>query len=219
MIDPLSKLGPKIVKEQNAYLRGMHLSELELLRGSARPKRFLVRQWFFVAGCFLVGVVVLTALVVGWKKTFARLTYQIQPRGNALGASSSATSEGKIGRWVAARDGQTSVIAFSDGSKLWLSSGARLRVMDLGRSHADLALEQGATQVRVEGTRLTEYHLWVGPFELTLPKGSAQVTWDPMTLQLDLVVQEGYVVIAGCQFGQGRSVAAGKELGTRCSEP
>lgn len=219
MLPPLSKLSQQIAKEQDGHLLDLHLSEFAILRDGGRSVGLLRRRWLLAVVFFLVGVVAVTALVHGYNAAFSRLTYQVQPISHTPGVTLSARSEGQAGRWVVAREGQTSVITFSDGSKLWLQSGGRLRVVELGRTRADLALEQGMAQVRVEGTRLTEYHLWVGPFELTLPKGSAQATWDPMTLQLDLVVQEGYVIIAGCQFGQGRSVTAGKELGTRCSEP
>jgi len=219
LLPPLSKLAPEIKKEQDQSLGELRLSAFDLLGRAEKTGLFYNRRWYLGVGCFLVGVVVVTALVAVFGKPFARLTYQVRSQGSALGAASSVQRDGKVGQWVAAREGQALAIFFSDGSMLGLKPGGRLRVTELGRTGAELALEHGIVQVQVEGTRLTEYHLWVGPFELTLPKGSAQATWDPMTLQLELVVQEGYVVIAGCQFGQGRSVTAGKELGTRCSEP
>jgi hypothetical protein len=219
MDTPLLKLGSQIATEQNERLRDLHLSEFDLLRIPGRSYRHQLRRWVIAVVLFLVGVVAVTALVVAWKKAFARLTYQIEPKESALGVATRGQDHERAGRWVAAREGRSSVVSFSDGSRIRLEPDARMRVIALGRNGAELALEQGIAHVRVEGSRLSEYHLWVGPFELTLPKGSMRASWDPMSLQLNLIVVEGYVVIAGCQYGAGRSVAAGRELGTRCSEP
>jgi hypothetical protein len=156
----------------------------------------------------LVGVVVGTALVVAAVLGFPPVTAAL--------VSGGASTPLEVGRWVAPKGDLSSDIAFSDGSRMTVSSASRLRVVDTHRRGADLSLESGGISIQVEGSRFTEYHFWVGPFELILPRSDAQISWDPVTLQLDLIVRSGYVVIAGCQFGAGRSVTSGKELATRC---
>jgi hypothetical protein len=216
---PLSKLGSEVAREQDGNLRGMHLSELDLLRGMGRSRYRSQRRWLVLSVWTLVLVVAVTTLVAAGNAVFPRLDCRWLPAADADKLGMDAAGTGQAGRWVAAPEGQPSRLAFTDQSSVALQPKSRLRVMKLGHRGADLSLEAGSASIRVEGSRFTEYHLWVGPFELILPRGHAQVTWDPMTLQLDLVVHEGYVVIAGCQFGEGRSVAAGKELATRCSAP
>jgi hypothetical protein len=224
MTETLSLLRPKIVDEQDALLKGLELSDLGRVVLASRERQRRIRRWALGLGSALVGVVAVTVVGLIVKHAFARLTYQIRSERTANDSAeplfeAMVPDSGTVGRWVAATGRQRTSVAFSDGSKLTLFPDARLRIVDLARNRADLALEQGSVDLRVEGTGLEEYHLRVGPFELTIPSGQAQATWDPMTLQLELVVQRGYVVIAGCQFGDGRSVAAGKELGARCSEP
>jgi hypothetical protein len=217
IVESLSTLGPKIAREQDAQL--LRASPSDFAKFSKRPRGSRVTWFRWTIGLcgFLLGIVAVTVLVVFVKQAFARLTYQI--RSEANGTVIVEPEPGKIGRWVAAAGRQRTTIDFSDGSKAVLADNARLRIADLSRDRADLALEQGTVDLTVDGNRPEEYRILVGPFELSLLSGRAQASWDPMTLQLELIVHQGYVVIAGCQFGDGRSVAAGKELGARCSEP
>jgi hypothetical protein len=152
----------------------------------------------------IVGTSLIVAAVLGFPKVEANLV------------ANGPQTPVEVGRWVASAGESPVDLIFSDGSRMAVSPASRLRVVDLNRRGADLSLETGGVSIQVEGSRFTEYHFWVGPFELILPRSDAQISWDPVTLQLDLIVRSGYVVIAGCQFGAGRSVTSGKELATRC---
>jgi len=234
LLPPLSKLGPEIAEEQDRALLGMRVSELDLGRGLGRRRQRDLRRWFRVLAGFLFLGGAACAAMVSLNRVLPIQTYKVSTSNRDLspilaGQLPSQTGPlnlgaGPLGQfpengWVFANDGQSTELLFGDRTRVLLKSGSRLRITQLGRRGATLALEQGTVDVLVEGSRITEYQLWVGPFELLLTKGNAQATWDPMTLQLDLIVHQGYVVIAGCQFGAGRSVTSGKELGTRCSEP
>ncbi|MGC4067612.1 MAG: hypothetical protein QM784_23790 [Polyangiaceae bacterium] len=204
---PLSRLVPDIVAEQDARLRGWSLSALDLL-GSAPGFRSRSRRSLRTLGVFLVGGIVGTVLLVAAALVF--------PEIEATLVSDGPPEALEVGRWVASASDSPVDVNFSDGVRMAIAPSSRLRVVGLNRRGADLSLETGGISIQVEGSRFTEYHFWVGPFELILPRSDAQISWDPVTLQLDLIVRSGYVVIAGCQFGAGRSVTSGKELATRC---
>lgn len=245
LLPPLSKLGPEIAAEQDRVLRGMRVTAGDLAVGVTPSRTIALRRWVRVLAWLVVLALSAKLLIVAFDILVPPLSYRQVTRGTAsavggrqkaapavasqgsVAQASSAvvahrTTEGPAGQmsgasWIWAPDSQTTEVLFSDRSQVSVRSGSRMRVLGLSRQGAELAIEQGTLEVQVEGSRFTEYHLWVGPFELFMTRGKAVATWDPSTLQLDLVVHEGYVVIAGCQFGEGRSVTSGKELGTRCS--
>jgi hypothetical protein len=131
--------------------------------------------------------------------------------------SPSATESTLYGHWVVASASEPKLVKFTDGSQIGLTPGSRMRVLGTNRRGAAINLESGKLELQVAGTSsLTEYWASVGPFSLALGSGRAVVSWDPASELLDLVVQEGFVVISGCQYGTGRSVTADKQLVTRC---
>lgn len=214
---PRFPLDVGLLSEQDQKLKGVKVSVEDVLRAPRRVRCLRITRLAPKLGWLLASALLLfsgTLLLMA----FSKVTYQVLPAMLDGQIAESTANADPIGRWVAAPSAVPRVLVFSDGTRAVAQPGARLRVLDLGLRGASLVLETGLVELRVDGTRFTEYQVSVGPFHLTIPRGRVTATWNPMTSQLDLVVLEGLVVIAGCQFAEGRSVSAGKELGARCSE-
>lgn len=204
-------LGAEIAREQDLVYGERGLSELDLVRalGGARPR--VERRYRRLA-------IVSLGLFVAVTTVFALVATRF-PVVECVVVGEPTTKDGAVdgfGRWVVASAQEPKLMNFSDGSAAKLAAESRIRLLGTNRRGASLTLESGSVELRVAGNRLTEYLVGVGPFSLLMTKGRAEVSWDPMNELLDLIVHDGYIVIAGCQFGPGRSVVAGKELGTRC---
>ncbi len=208
---PHFSLGAELARELDRVHGDRRLSELELMRGVGRARSRAVGRYSRIALsliCLFVAAVSLIAFVA-----FEFPLVQCAIEGEAPPAEG---GEVGFGRWVVASAEEPKQVDFSDGSKAKLAAGSKLRVIGANRRGASLTLESGSTELRVAGSRFAEYLVGAGPFSLAITTGRVELSWDPMNELLDLVVHEGYVVISGCQFGHGRSVMAGKELGTRC---
>jgi hypothetical protein len=203
-------LGADIAREQDRVLGDKHLSELDLLRGLGRP-RLRVAQPYRQIIVGLIGVLAVAAAVI------ATIAFRYPVVRYAIdGRAVTPVGHESLGRWVVAPAHESTVVTFSDRSTAKLVAASRMRVVGTSRRGVSLALESGSADLRVAGWRLTEYLVGVGPFTLAMTQAHLEISWDPQNELLELVVHDGYVVISGCQFGTGRSVMAGKELGTRC---
>jgi hypothetical protein len=122
-----------------------------------------------------------------------------------------------VGSWIMAPKGESTTLRFSDGVKATLLSETRARIGTVDSSSVTLLLESGTLDLFAAADETQRIRVGAGPFYATIERGNATVTWDFTHEELDLSVREGYVVVAGCQYEEGRSVAAGKELRTRCT--
>jgi hypothetical protein len=208
---PHVSLGAELAREQDRVHGDRRISELELMRGGGRARLRAAHRYRQIATILLGVFVVVTAFT-------AYIAFEFPVVHCAIDGEGALKDGGEVGfgRWVVASAQEPKQVAFSDGSLAKLAAGSRIRVIGTNRRGASVTLESGSTELRVAGSRFAEYLVGVGPFSLAITKGWVELSWDPMNELLDLVVHEGYVVISGCQFGPGRSVMAGKELGTRC---
>lgn len=230
---PHFSLGAELAREQDRVFGDMGISELDLIRGIGRARMRLIRRYrrfaIGVLGLFAVATAVTALVVFGFPVVRCTIQGAATTRASDSAAGSEASrgdgstnDAGKevgdegFGRWVVASAREPKQVNFSDGSVMRLAVGSRARLVGTNRRGASVTLESGSAELRVAGSRFTEYLVGVGPFSLAAVRGRLELSWDPMNELLDLVVHEGYVVISGCQFGPGRSVVAGKELGTRC---
>jgi len=208
-------LGAEIAREQERVYGDQCLTDLDLIHAVGRTRPGLARRYRRLAIWLVAILAFVAALTALFAIKFPCVQCSISGEASALMAAEGG-GEQAFGRWVAVSAQEPKQIRFSDGSMAMLAAGSRMRLVETNRRGASLMLESGAIELRVAGSRFTEYLVGVGSFSLTVAKGRVALSWDPMNELLELVVHEGYVVIAGCQFGPGRSVVAGKELGTRC---
>jgi len=130
-------------------------------------------------------------------------------------ASAGLTAPSLESNWLAVPEGESTTLEFAERVWLVLAGGARARISANTGSNVDLFLETGTVDVLSERGGVP-VRIAAGPFTMLVSEGSATFRWDMATEELELAVGEGVVVISGCQYEQGRSVSASKELRTHC---
>ena len=107
-------------------------------------------------------------------------------------------------------------LRFSDGSRVTLSGGARVRVADLGRRGATVVLEQGRVEVDVRHQRNTAWQLRAGTFGVAVTGTRFTMEWENRRQELTVVMEEGTVEVRGAAIGAGVPVvvSAGQRFRT-----
>lgn len=207
---PFVSLGAALASEQDRLLGNRRIRELDLVaarrrsRWQALPRRLQVILFLlgsFIAMTVTIGVIAAKIPVV---------------RYSVVGTPAVLPPQDKLGRWFAASANEPTVLRFSDGSTAKAAPGSRFRAVETNRRGATFVLESGTFALSVAGSQLSEYLVAAGPFTLRLVRSSVEVAWDPMTSSLTLFVKEGQPVLAGCQFGTGKSLAPVTKLDVRC---
>jgi transmembrane sensor len=110
-------------------------------------------------------------------------------------------------------------VAFEDGSRVVLASGARLRTTMLGPSSATLDLEKGRAHVHVVHTKDTRWMVRAGGYAVAVTGTRFRVDWRPETGAFSVVVEEGKVRVSGGLLNQAVDIAAGQSLGLQNPQP
>jgi hypothetical protein len=120
---------------------------------------------------------------------------------------------GTVGEWVAAEGSEPLAMRFSDGSALSLEPGTRMRVTETTADGAVVLVEQGTVHAEIKHAGpSTAWRLRAGPFAVQVTGTRFAAAWEPSTETLDLLVDEGSVVVNGPLLGPERTVAAGERL-------
>ncbi|MFZ5894206.1 MAG: FecR domain-containing protein [Myxococcota bacterium] len=109
-------------------------------------------------------------------------------------------------------------IDFSDGSRITLEPGSRVRIAELRSTGATLAVESGALDVSVQHNQKTDYRLSLGPFLVRVTGTRFNVSFSPEQDVLRLTMKEGTVVVSGCALGDPRPLRAGESLVASCRD-
>lgn len=107
---------------------------------------------------------------------------------------------------------QSVALAFSDGSALRVEPASRVRVVDVSRSGASVAVENGSLHVEVVHTGESRWRVIAGPITVRVTGTRFNVAWSALTEQFTLTVLEGSVTAAGSIIGAERPVTAGETL-------
>ncbi|HLV22904.1 MAG TPA: FecR domain-containing protein [Polyangiaceae bacterium] len=213
VLKPLQSLGKKIAEEQDALLR-VGSAQLASVRNRvfalALAQRRLVRTRAALgAGLALAAAV---ALTVGgsrwWQADPAPLSFRV---GTGHG-------EHPVGSWIAADEGRPVPISFSDGTRLLLDEGSRVRVVDTSERGAHIVLESGRADVRVLPRQHATWQISTGPFVVHVTGTMFEVAWNPERDDFELTLQAGSVTISGCVFGDGRRVLPGETVRAFCKD-
>ena len=103
-------------------------------------------------------------------------------------------------------------LAFDDGSRVVLSSGASLRTEMVGPSSASLELERGRAAVHVTHTRSTHWTVRAGAYWVLVTGTRFHLDWRPEDEALSVVVEEGSVRVTGGVLAEPLDVSAGQSL-------
>lgn len=207
---PLGALGRLVADEQDSALERASADTLpDRLRRIRPPSLWMQRKrrrwWLIGAGVILVGAVGIVAVRLG--------TGPSRSHGSTWDGARNHT----VGSWLMAPKGESTTLRFSDGLQATLSAESRARIGSADSSGVTLLLESGSVELVAGSDAGRWIRVGAGPFYATLEEGRATITWNFAEEELDLSVREGYVIVAGCQYEEGRSVAAGKELRTHCT--
>ncbi len=120
---------------------------------------------------------------------------------------------GAVGDWVAAEHDAPLGVRFSEGTRVTLAPGARIRVTEISASGAGLLIERGTVHAEVHHQgRDTRWAVRAGPFEVKVTGTTFDAGWDPTTEVFELSMAEGSVGVSGPLVPTGRVVVAGERL-------
>ena len=103
-------------------------------------------------------------------------------------------------------------LAFDDGSRVVLSSGASLRTGMVGPASASLELERGRAMVRVMHTRTTHWTVHAGTYQVAVTGTRFRLDWRPETGAFFVAVEEGSVRVSGGLLAEALDISAGQSL-------
>jgi transmembrane sensor len=103
-------------------------------------------------------------------------------------------------------------LAFDDGSRVVLSSGARMHTAMIGPSSATLEIERGRAQVHVVHTKDTRWMVHAGSYAIAVTGTRFRVDWQPESGAFSVVVEEGRVRVSGGLLTEAVDISAGQSL-------
>jgi hypothetical protein len=206
--EALERFGRRVARVQDAWLeRSMPLRGARdgfLLKVSAaRYPRRRHSMLMVAALAVLVGVLVVASRA--W----------LEPKPVVALVRSRAVPEHS---WLRSDARERLPIAFSDGSRVTLEPGARVRLAELRPTGATLAVESGELDVAVQHSTQTDYRLSLGPFVVNVTGTRFLVSFSPERDLLRLTMTEGSVVVSGCALGDPRPLRAGETLTASCRD-
>ena len=129
-----------------------------------------------------------------------------------------ATVRAQAGQRVAA-SALDLALAFDDGSRVVLSSGASVRTEMVGPSSASLELERGRAAVRVVHTRSTHWTVHAGSYSVLVTGTRFHLDWRPENGALSVMVEEGSVRVTGGLLTEALDISAGQSLALEQGHP
>jgi hypothetical protein len=125
---------------------------------------------------------------------------------------------GRVGDLIESPAGQDTPLAFSEGSRLVLHKGGRLRVLSLGRGKARVLVEDGTLDVSVAHApgQKVGWSFEAGSFLVTVTGTKFRMAFSSRDQSFHLATQEGQVVVSGGCHPTPRSISAGEELELSC---
>jgi transmembrane sensor len=154
------------------------------------------------SGSWLAGV---AALVAG---ALFSLAWPVDPPLSYHVRGAARLDEGS----VVADAGEPVELRFSDGSRLGLTPGARLRVDEVTAHGATLSLREGESQLAVVHRARTRWTLRAGPFQVAVVGTRFTTRWDAEHAALTVELHEGAVEVRGGSLATPLRLVAGQRL-------
>jgi len=125
---------------------------------------------------------------------------------------------GRIGDLIESPAGQDTPLAFSEGSRLVLHKGGRLRVLALGRGTARVLIEDGTLDVSVAHApgQKVGWRFEAGAFLVTVTGTKFRMAFSARDQSFRLATQEGRVVVSGGCHPAPSSISAGEQIEISC---
>jgi TolA-binding protein len=209
-LENLQELGKRVAGAQDKWLE--HAVPLD----SARDN-FLLRVGAARRGrsaLWLAAAAVALGIVLGAGAFVAPRTWFSSQAVQAMVNSRPAPQES----WIRSEASERLPIDFSDGSRITLEPGSRVRLAELRPNGATLAVETGALDVSVKHHVQTDYRLSLGPFLVRVTGTKFNVSFSPEQDTLRVSMREGSVVVSGCALGDPRPLRSGESLTASCRD-
>ena len=128
------------------------------------------------------------------------------------------TRQGQLGSVIEATDGRAVPVSFSEGSKLLLHPGGRIRVLSLKRDDARVLVEDGVVDATVahRGGATTRWDFEVGSYHVTVNGTRFQMAFRAQDRVLRVSTEEGSVAVAGGCLEAAKTVSAGESIEASC---
>jgi ferric-dicitrate binding protein FerR (iron transport regulator) len=183
--------------EKHAAERDRFVFALRERIESKNARRHTAALWLLPAAAAMTIAIVVWRM--GWLEP--RLTYSVD-----------AMSQSDNG-YVRVSDGaRPATVRFSDGSEIRVDPGAELRVEDLARDGARVALFKGRTGVHVVHRDRTRWAVAAGPFVVRVTGTSFDVAWTSEEAKLEVALRSGSVVVEGPLTRAGVRLSEGHRL-------
>lgn len=209
-MESLQALGRRVAATQDKWLEtAVPLDSARdnfLLRAGA--SRRAVRGLWLVAAAVALGVVLGAGAIVAPRTWFSSHAVQAMVRSRPTPQDS----------WIRSEATERLPIDFSDGSRITLEPGSRVRIAELRPNGATLAVETGALDVSVKHHMQTDYRLSLGPFLVRVTGTQFNVSFSPEQDTLRVSMREGSVVVSGCALGDPRPLRSGESLTASCRD-
>jgi ferric-dicitrate binding protein FerR (iron transport regulator) len=130
-------------------------------------------------------------------------------------AALSYTVDGALppaGGYVRSSTEHQPLLAFSDGTRIQMTTGARARVLEVDRRGARVVLEQGRAHVEVVHRPGAEWRFEAGEFLIHVHGTAFFVEWNPEQARLDVRMENGVVSVDGPRRGESVVLRAGQSL-------
>jgi TolA-binding protein len=126
---------------------------------------------------------------------------------------------GQLGDVIEAA-GQPTSLYFSEGSRLLLHAGGRLRVLSLERETARVLVENGRLDVSIahKQARKTRWSFEAGPYRVAVTGTKFQMAFYARDRSFSLSTQEGQVVVSGGCQQTLQKVSAGERIDLSCPD-
>ena len=128
------------------------------------------------------------------------------------------TRQGQLGSVIEATDGRAVPVSFSEGSKLLLHPGGRIRVLSLKRDDARVLVEDGVVDATIahRGGATTRWDFEVGSYHVTVTGTRFQMAFRAQDRVLRVSTEEGSVAVAGGCLEAAKTVSAGESIEASC---
>jgi hypothetical protein len=125
---------------------------------------------------------------------------------------------GRLGDVIEALDGRPTPLEFSEGSRLFLHEGGRMRVLSLAPEAARVLVEDGVLDVSVvpNKARKTRWDFEAGPYRVKVTGTKFRMAFDSRNQSFNLFTQEGQVIVSGGCQQLSQKVSAGESIDWTC---
>jgi transmembrane sensor len=125
---------------------------------------------------------------------------------------------GRLGDLIEALDGRPTPLQFSEGSRLFLHEGGRMRVLSLDAEAARVLVEDGVLDVSVAHTksRKTRWDFEAGPYRVRVTGTKFRMAFYSRDRSFSLSTQEGQVIVSGGCQQTSQEVSAGQSIELVC---